>query len=281
VSIHIRNPHSVLAALEVRPQDVLQITVPPALLERETDRELQLGRDAWAKVVQVAREKRVKIVASAGGGSGGQSKGKSQLHPQRGNAQRAPLAQQNGGGDDQAGGRVGAAEAIVKPRPGITAEELFEGAPKRAGGKGLWLALDSLTDPHNVGAIFRAASFFGVQGVLLTQERSAPLTGTVYDIACGGMEYVPFVLQTNLQRGFEVAKEAGLWILGTSEHAKGSFRTVERDRPWILVVGNEEKGMRRLTEEACDVVCQIPAVGDVTSLNVSVASGILISHLTG
>ena len=105
---------------------------------------------------------------------------------------------------------------------------------------------------------FRAAAFFGAQGILLTQERSAPLSAVVYDVASGGLEYVPFTLQINLQRAFEIAKDAGLWILGTSEHAKDGVDSIERDRPWLLVLGNEEKGMRRLTEESCDVLCKIP-----------------------
>jgi 23S rRNA (guanosine2251-2'-O)-methyltransferase len=84
----------------------------------------------------------------------------------------------------------------------------------------------------------------------------------------------------NLQRGFEVAREAGLWILGASEHAKEDVSKIERDRPWLLVLGNEEKGMRRLTEESCDVLCGIkPKSRGVTSLNVSVAAGILMSRL--
>src|SRR3954470_18853888 len=104
----------------------------------------------------------------------------------------------------------------------------------------------------------------------------------VYDVASGGVEEVPFTLQTNLQRGFEIAKEAGLWILGTSEHAKEDLAKVERDRAWLLVLGNEEKGMRRLTEESCDVLCGIlPRSEGVTSLNVSVAAGIAIAALTG
>jgi 23S rRNA (guanosine2251-2'-O)-methyltransferase len=132
-----------------------------------------------------------------------------------------------------------------------------------------------------VGAIFRTAAFFGVQGVLLTQERSAPLTSTVYDVASGGMESIPFAVEVNLQRAFEKAKDAGLWILGTSEHAQEDFSTIKRDRPWLLVIGNEEKGMRRLTEEACDVLCKITPAGNVTSLNASVAAAIFISKLTG
>ncbi len=175
---------------------------------------------------------------------------------------------------------MSSAEATLRERASLSLEELFENASTRAQGKGLWIALDSLTDPHNVGAIFRSAAFFGVQGILMTQERSAPLTSTVYDVASGGVEYVPFVVQPNLQRAFEVAKDLGLWVLGTSEHAKDSLFRIQRDRPWLLVLGNEEKGMRRLTEESCDVLCSIPSNGQVTSLNVSVAAGILIAQLT-
>ncbi|MGK5084804.1 23S rRNA (guanosine(2251)-2'-O)-methyltransferase RlmB [Bdellovibrionota bacterium FG-1] len=268
MALQVRNPHSVLAALETRPHDVTQITVPASLTEREqkggSGVEVAVGRDAWLKVIQVARAKGVKVISGGAVSSSRPSRGERRTET----------------GEREAGGRTGVAEATLQERQGVSAEELFRGARERAEGKGLWLALDSLTDPHNVGAIFRAASFFGVQGILLTQERSAPLSSAVYDVASGGVEYVPFTLQTNLQRAFEVAKDSGLWILGTSEHAKQSFRTVERDRPWLLVVGNEEKGMRRLTEESCDVTCKIPAQGQVTSLNVSVATGILISALS-
>jgi 23S rRNA (guanosine2251-2'-O)-methyltransferase len=145
---------------------------------------------------------------------------------------------------------------------------------------GLWLAFDQLQDPHNVGSIFRTAAFFGVRGIIMTQDRSAALTSTVYDVSSGGVEDVPFAVVPNLQRAFEVSKDHDLWILGTSEHAKQSWNTVPKDRNWLLVMGNEEKGMRRLTAETCDMVCQIPPSGNgVSSLNVSVAAGILISKL--
>lgn len=113
----------------------------------------------------------------------------------------------------------------------------------------------------------------------MTSERSAPLTSAVYDVSCGGVEYVPHTEQVNLQRAFEVAKDSGLWILGTSEHAKENYLKLERDRPWLVVFGNEEKGMRRLTEESCDVLTGVQPTGDVTSLNVSVAAGVLLSRL--
>jgi 23S rRNA (guanosine2251-2'-O)-methyltransferase len=288
--LRIRNPHSVLAALEARPRDVQQIIIPPALAEREgRDRggssEPAPGRDAWLKVAQIAREKGVAVSAAApqakgGGKPGGHHGGRNQSH---GGGRPDRNDRPDRGGDREEQGRLGVAEALIQERPGLSPEELFRGAADRVEGKGLWLALDSLTDPHNVGAIFRTASFFGVQGILLTQERSAPLTAAVYDVASGGLEDVPFATVTNLQRAFEVAKEAGLWILGTSERAKQGFATVERDRPWLLVLGNEEKGMRRLTEESCDVVCQVPPVSGatVTSLNVSVAAGVLMARLSG
>lgn len=237
MAIQLKNPHSVQAALETRPSDVLQLHLP---------------RDpspAWERVARLARDHGIKVAA-----------------PSR--------------GPSKDGGREGGISALVREREGIPVEKLFEDARERAKGKGLWLALDSLQDPQNVGAIFRTAAFFGVQGILLTEERSAPLSSTVYDVAAGGVEYVPFTIQTNLQRAFEVAKDAGLWILGTSEHDGDRLTSIQKDRPWLLVLGNEERGMRRLTQETCDVLCQIPPQGRVTSLNVSVASGICISHLS-
>lgn len=248
--MQVRNPHSVLAALQARPADVQEVVVPGAVIAAA-----EKGGDAepWAVVVRLARQKKVRVTA---GGRDRDSRGT----PEEGRASNA--------------------YGTLKEKAGIAAEELFADAPARAGGRGLWLALDSLTDPHNLGAIFRTAAFFGVQGILMTQERSAPLSAAAYEVASGGVESVPFCIQPNLQRGFEVAKENGLWILGTSEHASDDLATVERDRPWLLVLGNEEKGMRRLTEESCDVLCRITARGEVTSLNVSVAAGILIAHLS-
>ncbi len=244
-AITVRNPHSVLAILETRPKDVIELRVPPK------------GAPGWDRVEALARKLGIRTTVASGSARDDRA---------RVNAE---------------GGREGGGLAQVRERQPLSVEELFQDATTRAKGKGLWLALDSLQDPHNVGAIFRAAGFFGVQGIFITQERSAPLSSVAYDVASGGIEHVPFAVHTNLQHGCEIAKESGLWILGTSEHAQDSYLKIERDRPWLLVLGNEEKGMRRLTEEACDVLCGIPPAGKgVTSLNVSVAAGILISRLT-
>ncbi len=257
MSLHIKNPHSILAAIEARPQDVLQVILPPN------------PRDDWEKIGGLALKKGIKVLT-------GQSAPRESRDRDRG-AGKGRDREVPGLRADA--GRTSVAEAVIKEKAPIAVETLFEGAAERAGGRGLWIALDSLQDPHNVGAIFRTASFFGVQGILLTQERSAPMSAAVYDVASGGVEDVPFAIQINLQRALEIAKKQGLWILGTSEHARQDFSAIERDRPWLLVLGNEEKGMRRLTQENCDMLCRIAPRGKVTSLNVSVAAGIFISKL--
>jgi 23S rRNA (guanosine2251-2'-O)-methyltransferase len=95
------------------------------------------------------------------------------------------------------------------------------------------------------------------------------------------MEYVPFSLQTNLARAVEAAKAAGFWVLGASEHAATDVSQIDRDRRWLLVVGNEERGLRRLTLDHCDEVCRLTPRGPIGSLNVSVATGVLAAALTG
>ena len=173
-------------------------------------------------------------------------------------------------------GRAGSAKALVQERPPIPLTGLFHNPTASA----RWLALDGIQDPYNVGAIFRTAAFFGVRGMLLTRDRAAPLSAVVYDVASGGMERVPFAVETNLARSLDVAREAGLWVLGSAETAGTPVEQVPRDRPWLLVLGNEERGLRRLTLDACDLVCQIPGRGGLSSLNVSVAAGVLLSALT-
>lgn len=250
MTIKLHNPHSVLTTLERRPQDVLEVCVLPSE---------QNSTGSWADVCALAQKNRIPVKSPQFGGSGNRDRGR---------------------GNNQEANRGAASEALIRECQPVDIETLFANAAERANGKGLWLALDCLQDPQNVGAIFRAAAFFGVQGILITQDRSASLTGTVYDVASGGVECVPFAMVGNLQNAFKAAKDAGLWILGSSEHAKAPLTSLSADRPWLLVLGNEEKGMRRLTEENCDELCAIKGAkgAGVTSLNVSVAAGILISH---
>ncbi|MBU6153989.1 MAG: 23S rRNA (guanosine(2251)-2'-O)-methyltransferase RlmB [Bdellovibrionales bacterium] len=252
--ILIKNPHSILIALKNRPKEVVEITFPK-------DR----SEGVWKEIEALVE--RHKVRKSAGVSE------KPAHRPQDSRRGRGP-----GNDRDINSGRESGHGALVRQKSQTSLEKLFSGIDQDT--RGLWLALDCLQDPQNVGAIFRAAAFFGIKGIVMTTERSAPMTGTVYDIACGGVEVVPFVQTINMKQALDKAKEAGLWILGTSEHAKETLNRVQKDRPWLMVVGNEEKGIRRLTEESCDVMCSIPNAGtEVTSLNVSVATGILLSHL--
>ncbi len=246
--IFVKNPHSILEALKRRPKEVLQISLP-----RDND------DGVWETIIELAGKNKVRIQESAAVDRSGGRRDKNNF--------KSTL-----------GGRDSSHGALVRPKASTSIEAMFGNVNDSS--RGVWLALDSLQDPQNLGAIFRAASFFGVKGVLLTTERSAPMSSVVYDISCGGVEAIPFVQVINLQRAFEKAKDVGLWILGTSEHAKQSVKKVDHDRPWLLVMGNEEKGLRRLTEESCDMMCTIPGEGKgVTSLNVAVATGVLLSHL--
>ena len=182
------------------------------------------------------------------------------------------------------GGRRGAARgggayATVKERSPAALEELVA----ELGPRDLFLALDQIQDPQNLGAIFRLASFFGVRGLVMPRDRAAPLTSVAYDVASGGVETVPFVPATNLRRALDSMREAGVWILGASEHAERELNDVARDRAWALVLGNEEQGLRRLTLEACDEACRIPAQTDaaagVRSLNVATAAAVCLAAL--
>lgn len=244
----LKNPHSILAALETRPGDVDSVRFP-----------LGDAGEVWARIKTIASKNSVRMEES-GFGKKPDSKGSRPVAPQ-----------------DQAG-REAMGEARVRERPPLSLEEVLDNAPGE--GYGLWLALDQVQDPQNLGSIFRTAAFFGVRGVLLCQDRAAALTPVVYDVACGGVEHIPFAQVANLQRAIERAKEREMWVLGTSEHAKDSLFAQTKDRHWLLMLGNEEKGLRRLTLERCDLLCSIPCQGDVTSLNVSVAAGIAISRLS-
>lgn len=246
--VFVKNPHSILEALKRRPKEVASVSMP----RDEFD-------GVWEEIEELARKNKVRV-------------------EETGPVDRSAGRRERSHFKNQGGGRESGHGALMRPKAGVPIETLFSGINESS--KGVWLALDSLQDPQNLGAIFRSASFFGVKGIIMTTERSAPMTSVVYDISCGGVESIPFAPVVNLQRAFEKAKDAGLWILGTSEHAKDSLKKIANDRPWLVVVGNEEKGIRRLTEEACDMMCTIPGHGKgVTSLNVSVATGVLLSHL--
>ncbi len=138
------------------------------------------------------------------------------------------------------------------------------------------LVLDGVTDPHNLGACLRSADAAGVHAVIVPKDKSAKLNGTARKVACGAAETVPLVQVTNLARTLRDIKEAGVWVIGTAGETDTVIFDAKLNGPMALVMGAEGTGMRRLTREHCDELVKIPMVGTVSSLNVSVATGICL-----
>jgi 23S rRNA (guanosine2251-2'-O)-methyltransferase len=138
------------------------------------------------------------------------------------------------------------------------------------------LVLDGVTDPHNLGACLRTADAAGVQAVIAPKDKSAPLNSTVSKVACGAAEVVPYVQVTNLSRTLQMLQQRGIWITGAAGEADQLVYEASLTGPMALVMGAEGKGLRRLTREYCDHLVKIPMAGEVSSLNVSVATGVCL-----
>ncbi|PWK81226.1 23S rRNA (guanosine(2251)-2'-O)-methyltransferase RlmB [Fulvimonas soli] len=145
-----------------------------------------------------------------------------------------------------------------------------------AGGEALVLVLDGVTDPHNLGACLRSAAAARATAVVVPKDRAVGLTPVVRRASAGGADRVPLVAVTNLARTLRELKEAGLWITGLAGDTGQSIYGVDLKGPVALVLGGEGEGMRRLTRELCDFVAKIPMPGAMESLNVSVATGIVL-----
>lgn len=140
----------------------------------------------------------------------------------------------------------------------------------------LLLILDGVTDPHNLGACIRTADAAGVDAIVLPKDRSASMNATVRKVACGAAENVPLVKVTNLARFLKQLKDEFVWIVGTAGEAKENIYQTKFSKKIALVMGAEGSGMRRLTRENCDELINIPMAGSVSSLNVSVATGVCL-----
>ena len=240
IMLELRNPHSILAALQVRPKAVKQIHL-------HSDN----PGEAWEPVIETAQKHRIPVRVGA-------------VDPRTAKSGR----------DTE---RVGAGSATVEPPSPLPLEKLWNVAE---GERGLWLALDQIQDPQNLGALFRLAGFFGVKGIVLTKDRSASVNATVCDISAGGAEHVPFAVVANLAQAMEKAQENQVWVLGTCERAESSIYTVHRDRNWMLVLGNEGTGLRRLTRDRCDQLVSLPPQGPVPSLNVATAAAACLAVMS-
>ena len=143
-------------------------------------------------------------------------------------------------------------------------------------GPAFLLILDGVQDPHNLGACLRTADAAGVHAVILPRDRAVGITPVVHKVASGAVESVPIFTVTNLARTMRQLRDAGIWIYGTSDAAEQDLYQSDLQGPIALVMGSEGKGLRRLTREHCDHLLAIPMAGQVESLNVSVAAGVLL-----
>ncbi len=141
---------------------------------------------------------------------------------------------------------------------------------------GVVVLLDQIIDPHNAGAIMRSAEALGADGIIIPSAHQAPVTPVTVKSSAGASAHLPVGIVSNLAQEIGILKEAGFWIAGSSQNGQHKASLLRDIRPLGIVIGSEGEGMRRLTEKKCDYVCSIPLRGHISSLNASVAAGILL-----
>ncbi|VFP82852.1 23S rRNA (guanosine(2251)-2'-O)-methyltransferase RlmB [Candidatus Erwinia haradaeae] len=177
--------------------------------------------------------------------------------------------------DDQSDGAVHQGIiAYVQPKQQFQEEHLLILLSKI--NNPLLLILDGITDPHNLGACIRSAYAAGAHAILLPKNHSAKLNSTVQKVASSSAEHIPLVYVTNLARTIRILKQQNIWIIGTTDKATCTLYQSNMTGPIALIMGAEDKGIRRLTSEHCNELIYIPMHGNVSSLNVSVATGICL-----
>jgi 23S rRNA (guanosine2251-2'-O)-methyltransferase len=166
--------------------------------------------------------------------------------------------------------------ALAAARAPATLEDILARANPAQGQTGLIVLLDGVEDPHNLGAIIRTALAAGAHGVVIPERRAAGLTDTVARASAGALAHLPIAKVTNLVRTMEELKEAGYWLVGLDEEGDKSYTEVDYTSPTGIVLGGEGKGLHELTRKRCDFVVSLPTTGPVKSLNVSVATGVVL-----
>ncbi|NJN03707.1 MAG: 23S rRNA (guanosine(2251)-2'-O)-methyltransferase RlmB [Leptolyngbyaceae cyanobacterium SL_1_1] len=160
----------------------------------------------------------------------------------------------------------------------IDLDVLIEQAKARAR-RPVILAADSITDPHNLGAVIRTAEAMGAQGLVIPQRRAAGITATVAKVAAGALEYFAVARVVNLVRALENLKASGFWIYGTAADSGQAIHTAEFTTPTVLVIGAEGGGLSLSVQHICDVLISIPLQGQTPSLNASVAAGMALYEI--
>ncbi len=171
------------------------------------------------------------------------------------------------------GGRhQGVVARVTAPPPMADLDELLDGLKVPP----LLLVLDGVTDPHNLGACLRVANAAGAHAVIAPKDRAAGVTPVVSKVASGAAEATPYIMVTNLARTLDELKDRHIWVAGADERGESDLYSANLPEAMAWVLGAEGEGMRRLTRQRCDLLVRIPMQGQVESLNVSVAAGVVL-----
>ena len=165
--------------------------------------------------------------------------------------------------------------AITPPFEYVEVEDILEEAKKKNENPFI-LILDGIEDVHNLGSIIRTAETAGVHGIIIPKRRAAAVNATVYKTSAGAVEYMKIARVNNIQNTINYLKENDVWICGTDMDTNSLYNEQDYKMPIAIVIGNEGKGMSRLTKENCDFVVKIPMKGKINSLNASVSAGIIM-----
>ena len=165
--------------------------------------------------------------------------------------------------------------AITPPFEYVEVEDILEEAKKKNENPFI-LILDGIEDVHNLGSIIRTAETAGVHGIIIPKRRAAAVNATVYKTSAGAVEYMKIARVNNIQNTINYLKENDVWICGTDKDTNSLYNEQDYKMPIAIVIGNEGKGMSRLTKENCDFVVKIPMKGKINSLNASVSAGIIM-----
>ena len=168
--------------------------------------------------------------------------------------------------------------ALVSPKQYVSIDDILAIAEEKNEPPFI-IVMDEVQDPHNLGAVLRTCDAVGVHGVIISKRRGAPLTGTVAKSSAGAFETVPVARVTNISSTLQYLKDKGLWIYGTDMDGETAFYDADLKGPVALVIGSEGFGMGRLVKENCDFILNIPMQGQISSLNASVAAGVIMYEI--